>query len=257
MNKITRLFSLEGKIALVTGGYRGLGLGISRGLAEAGATVVISGRSQEGVDESVEKLRGEGLKAHGIVFDIGDEQAVDQAVSRLEQEVGPVDILVNNAGIMRRSPLLDMSLEDFEVVLKTDLTAVFIVSKRIAKGMIDRGGGKIINICSLMSSLARATTGNYAAAKGGLAMLTRAMTAEWASKNIHINGIAPGYFATEMTRPLKENPDFDRWLTSRTPSARWGDPDELQGLAIFLASPASDYINGQIIYIDGGLTAIL
>lgn len=257
MNSIFSLFSLEGKTALITGGYRGLGEGIARALAEAGATVVLNGRSSEGVEATVKAFREDGLKAGGAVFDITDEAAVRDGVAKVEAEFGGIDILVNNAGIHRRNLMLDMPLEDFRVVIETNVTAAFLLGKAVVPGMIERGGGKIINIHSLMSELARKTIANYAAAKGAIQMLTRSMAAEWAEHNIHANGIGPGYFETEMTRPLKENPEFNQWFLKRTPSGRWGQPEELKGLAVFLASKASDYINGQTIFIDGGLTAVV
>lgn len=257
MNALESMFSLRGKTALVTGGYRGLGLSIARGLAEAGAAVVLNGRGAEGVAESVAALRGLGLEAEGAPFDILDEAAAARAVGEILERRGAIDILVNNAGIHRRNRLLDMPLADFRAALDTNLTAAFVMAKLVAPGMIARGGGKILNVCSLMSELARPTTGNYAAAKGGLKMLTRAMAAEWAAHNVQANGIAPGYFETELTRPLKDDPAFDAWIRGRTPSGRWGQPEDLKGLAVLLASPASNYINGQIIFIDGGLTAVI
>lgn len=257
MTSLPNLFSLSGKVALVTGGYRGLGLSIARGLGQAGARVYLNGRSSQGVEHSVQALQDEGIDARGKPFDITDEQAVTTAVAEIEQQEGAITILVNNAGIHRRNPLLEMSLEDFNTVIGTNLTAAFLVARAVVPMMMQAGGGKVINLCSLMSDLARPTTGNYAAAKGGLRMLTRAMAAEWAGKNIQINGIAPGYFETEMTRPLIEDPKFNSWICGRTPSGRWGQPEELRGVAVFLASEASQYINGQLIAVDGGLTAVV
>lgn len=256
-NSTLSLFSLQHTVALVTGGYRGLGGGISRALAEAGAKVYLNGRSESAVEEAASRFRSDGLDAHPAVFDINDESAAAAAVDAIVTAHGHIDILVNNAGIQRRGPLAEMSLEDFKLVLDTNLTAAFILGKTVAPYMIKQGGGKIINLCSLMSGLARPTTGNYAAAKGGLMMLTRSMTAEWASKNLQINGIGPGYFETEMTQVLRDDPKFDSWIKSRTPSGRWGKPEDLSGLAVFLASQASNYINGQLIYVDGGLTAVI
>jgi len=248
---------LPHKNALITGSYRGLGLSIAEGLAKAGARVIINGRSREGVEETVTRLQKEGYEAVGAVFDIQQEPEVSAAVARLEKEVGAIDILVNNAGIQKRHRLEEMPLEDFREVLDVNLTSAFLVTREVVRGMIDREAGKIINICSLMSDLARPTTGNYAAAKGGLRMLTRAMAGEWAAHDIQVNGIGPGYFATEMTRPLVEDETFNRWICSRTPAGRWGKPEELQGLAVFLASEASSYVNGQVIFVDGGLTAVI
>ncbi|NBD39000.1 MAG: glucose 1-dehydrogenase [Verrucomicrobia bacterium] len=254
---LTRQFGLHGKTALVTGGYRGLGLAISIGLASAGARVVLNGRSREAVEEQAEKLRAEGLEIESAVFDITDEEQVEEAVKRLAQRHGNIDILVNNAGVQRRHPLASMPLAEFKAVLDVNLTAAFLVARSVVEGMHAQGSGKIINICSLMSDLARPTTGNYAAAKGGLRMLTRSMAGEWASEGIQVNAIAPGYFETEMTKKLKEDPQFNEWICGRTPAGRWGQPSELAGLAVFLASPASSYINGQMVFADGGLTAVI
>ncbi len=257
MSLIEQLFSLRGRVALITGGYRGLGGAMARALAEAGATIFVNGRSEDKVLYCAERLREEGLDAHAAVFDVNDETAVQQAVGNIIESHGKIDILVNNAGIHKRNLLKDMPLQDWRDVLDTNLTAAFIVGRAVAANMRRNGGGKIINVCSLMSELARPSTGNYAAAKGGLKMLTRAMAAEWAKKSIQVNGICPGYFETELTQVLKDNPEFDQWIKGRTPSGRWGKPDDLQGLTIFLASPASDYINGQLFFIDGGLTAVI
>jgi len=251
------LFSLNQHRILITGSYRGLGLAIARGLAGAGATVIINGRNESGVAEAVALSRKEGMDAHGAAFDITDEASVAEGLDRLQDELGPLDAVVNNAGIQRRHPLHEMPVEDFRLVLETNLTAAFLIAKHVAPGMMKRRRGKIINMCSLMSDLARPTTGNYAAAKAGLRMLTRSMAAEWGPHGLQVNAIGPGYFETDMTRPLKEDPDFNAWICGRTPAGRWGQPEELQGIAIFLASRASDYINGQIIYVDGGLTAVI
>jgi gluconate 5-dehydrogenase len=257
MNKLDTLFSLQGRTALVTGGYRGLGLCIARGLAAAGARVVINGRSAGGVDEAVSALAAEGFEALPAVFDVTDEAAVTAGLAGVHAEWGNVDILFNNAGIQRRHKLEDMPVADFRLVLETNLTSAFLMAREVVPGMLKSGGGKIVNICSLMSDLARPTTGNYAAAKGGLKMLTKSMAAEWAKHNIQVNGIAPGYFETELTRPLKEDPVFNSWICGRTPAGRWGRPEELQGLAVFLASPASSFVNGQVVFVDGGLSAAI
>lgn len=254
---IEKWFSLADKVALVTGGYRGLGLSIAEALAIAGAKVYINGRNADDAARTVSELRDKGVNVEAAVFDVTDEDSVVDCVRRIENQNTCIDILVNNAGIQRRGLLIDMSVEDFETVIRTNLNAAFIVSKAVVPAMQAKGGGKIINICSLMSYLARKTTGNYAAAKGGLEMLTKAMTAEWAEQNIQVNGIAPGYFATEMTRPLMEDEALNSWICGRTPSARWGKPEELQALAVFLASNGSSFVNGQVVRVDGGLSSVI
>ena len=253
----TSLFALNGRIALVTGSTAGLGRAIARGLAEAGATIVVNGRNAERLDATVAAFRRQGLAAHGCRFDVTSESEVNDAVGRIESEFGPIDILVNNAGIQRRAPLIEMSEAVFEEVLKTNLTSVFLVGKAVAARMIPRGRGKVINIASLTSEVARRTIGPYTAAKGGVRQLTKTMCVEWAPFNIQANAIGPGYFRTELNAALINDPEFDRWVCGRTPAGRWGDPDELIGAAIFLASPASDFVNGQVIYVDGGLLAAI
>ncbi|MBI4573377.1 MAG: SDR family oxidoreductase [candidate division NC10 bacterium] len=251
------LFDLTGRVALVTGSYQGLGLAIARGLGLAGATVVLNGRNEEKLRRAVSALAGDGLKVSGCCFDVSKAAQIQEKIPALESEVGPVDILVNNAGIQRRSPLEQFEASVWQEVLDINLTGLFLVTQQVVHGMIARKSGKIINICSLMCEMARPTVGAYAAAKGGVKMLTRAMTVEWGKHNIQVNGIGPGYFATEMNRPLKEDPNFDAWIRSRTPAGRWGEPPELVGAAVFLASRASDFVNGQIIYVDGGILAAL
>jgi gluconate 5-dehydrogenase len=248
-------FDLTGRTALVTGGSQGIGLALARGLAAAGASVVLNGRDQTKLAAAAEALRAEGARVATCAFDVTDGAGIATALGRAETEGGPIDILVNNAGIHRRAPLLEMTESQWREVLETDLTSAFLVARVLAPRMIERQRGKIINICSLMSEVGRPTTGNYAAAKGGLKMLTRAMAVEWAKHNLQINGIGPGYIETELTRPLMENPTFDQWVRARTPAGRWGRPDDLVGAAVFLASPASDFVNGQVIYVDGGLLA--
>jgi gluconate 5-dehydrogenase len=228
---------------------------MARGLAQAGATVVLNGRSQDKLDAAVEQLRGEGLSAVGYAFDVTDDAAVRRQAAAIEEEVGPIRILVNNAGIQDRAPLLEMTDEQWSRVLDINLSAVFRVSRAVAPAMVRRQAGKVINICSLMSEVHRPTIGNYSAAKGGLKMLTRAMAVEWGQDNVQANGIGPGYFLTEMSAPLAEDPEKNAWICSRTPAGRWGHPEELIGACVFLASDASDYVNGQIIYVDGGLLA--
>lgn len=253
------MFSLKGKTALVTGATRGLGMAMANGLGAAGARLVVNGvSSQEKIDEAVAAYAAAGFDAFGYRFDVTDENEVAVAVEKIEANVGPIDVLINNAGIIRRVPLLEMPLDEWELVLKTDLTSAFVVSKAVVKRMISRGGGKVINICSMMSELGRDNVGAYAAAKGGLKMLTQNMATEWARHNIQVNGIGPGYFATEQTRPIRvdEHP-FNEFIVSRTPAGRWGNPEDLQGAAIFLASAASDFVNGQIVYVDGGILATI
>ncbi len=251
------LFDLTGKVALVTGSYQGLGLAIARGLGQAGATLVLNGRNEAKLRQAVSLLSQEGFKVSGCCFDVSNASQIRERVSALEREIGQINILVNNAGIQRRSPLEQFEEAMWREVLETNLTGVFLVTRQIVQGMITRRSGKIINICSLMCEMGRPTVGAYTAAKGGVKMLTKAMAVEWGKHNIQANGIGPGYFATEMNRPLKENPQFDAWIKSRTPAGRWGDPEELVGVAVFLASRASDFVNGQIIYVDGGILAAL
>jgi len=253
------LFDLSGKVALVTGATHGLGQAMAIGLGKAGATLVVNGASsQQKLDNAVAEYKALGLNAHGYLFDVTDESEVIENLANIEDEVGAVEILVNNAGIIKRTPLEDMEVADFEQVIKVDLVSPFIVSKHIVKGMISRKQGKIINICSMMSELGRNTVGAYAAAKGGLKMLTRNMATEWAKYNIQVNGIGPGYFATSQTAPIRvDGHPFNDFIISRTPAGRWGDPEDLQGAAVFLSSKASDFVNGQIIYVDGGILATI
>jgi gluconate 5-dehydrogenase len=247
-------FSLAGRRALVTGSSQGIGLALATALAGAGAQVILNGRDAAKLAAAAAGLRSAGhASIEAISFDVTDEAAVQSSASAL----GAVDILVNNTGIHRRGPLETMPLADWNAVLQTNLTSAFLVTRAAAPGMIARGRGKIINICSLMSDLARPTTGNYAAAKGGLKMLTRAMCAEWAKHNIQVNGIAPGYILTELTAPLAADPKFDAWIKGRTPAGRWGGVADLTGACVFLASPAADFINGQILTVDGGLSAVI
>lgn len=253
------LFDLKGKVALITGGTHGLGQAMAIGLGKAGAKLVINGASsQEKLDKAVAEYKNLGIKAYGYLFDVTDESQVIENISKIEKEVGVINILVNNAGIIKRTPLEDMEVADFEQVLKVDLVSPFIVSKHVVKGMISRREGKIINICSMMSELGRNTVGAYAAAKGGLKMLTKNMATEWAKHNIQVNGIGPGYFATSQTAPIRiDGHPFNDFIVGRTPAGRWGDPNDLQGAAIFLSSKASDFVNGQIIYVDGGILATI
>ena len=256
-------YKLDGKIALVTGGSYGIGYAIAKGLAEAGATIVFNDINQELVDKGLAAYKEDGINAHGYVFDVTDENAVAESISKIEKEVGIIDILVNNAGIIKRIPMHEMSAEDFRKVIDVDLNAPFIMAKAVIPSMIKKGHGKIINICSMMSELGRETVSAYAAAKGGLKMLTRNICSEYGEHNIQCNGIGPGYIATPQTAPLREKqPDgsrhpFDQFIIAKTPAARWGDPVDLMGPAVFLASDASNFVNGHILYVDGGILAYI
>ncbi len=253
------LFGLVGKIALVTGGTHGLGMAMAKGLGRAGATIVINGNSsQQKIDEALAIYRNEGINAVGYKFDVTNETEVVSNIAAIQREVGQIDILVNNAGIIKRTPLEHMEVADFKQVIEVDLVAPFIMSKHVVQGMIQKKSGKIINICSMMSELGRNTVGAYAAAKGGLKMLTQNMATEWAKHNIQINGIGPGYFATSQTKPIRvDGHPFNEFILNRTPAAKWGNPDDLSGAAIFLSSRASDFVNGHILYVDGGILATI
>ena len=256
------LFSLQGRIALVTGSSRGLGLIFAEGLVRSGATVYLNGRDGRRLAAAVEELRerahaggSEGTRIRQAPFDVTDEASVGSGVGEILEESGRIDLLVNNAGLQHRAPLETFAVEDWNAVLTTNLTAAYLVARSVVPQMIERRSGKIINITSLQSELGRRSIAPYAASKGGLKMLTRAMAVEWAHYNIQINAIAPGYFITDMTKPLADDPEFDGWLKGRTPAGRWGDPDELVGTLIYLASEASSFVNGQTVYVDGGIIA--
>ncbi|HEY4175025.1 MAG TPA: SDR family oxidoreductase [Rhodopila sp.] len=252
------MFDLTGRTALITGSSRGLGFSIAEGLAQAGATLILNGSNLERLSAAAVSLRTKGYTVCEAPFDVTDEAAVRAAFDCLDGQGIAVDILFNNAGIQLRGPLVDLTAADWRHVIETNLTSAFLVGREAARRMIVRGrGGKIINTGSLTSAVARATTGPYTAAKGGIKMLTQAMTAEWAEHNIQANAIGPGYMLTEMTQPLADDPKFDGWVKSRTPSRRWGTPADLIGTAVYLSSSASDYVNGQIIYVDGGMLAVL
>ncbi|TRZ30624.1 gluconate 5-dehydrogenase [Enterococcus avium] len=257
------MFRLDGKIALVTGAVYGIGFEIAKSLAVAGATIVFNNLDQASVDQGLANYTKEGIQAHGYVCDVTDEAAVQAMVKQIEDEVGVIDILVNNAGIIKRIPMLEMSAEDFRQVVDVDLNAPFIVSKAVLPSMIKKGHGKIINICSMMSELGRETVAGYAAAKGGLKMLTKNICSEFGEANIQCNGIGPGYIATQQTAPLREKQadgsrhPFDQFIVSKTPAARWGEPSDLAGPTVFLASDASDFVNGHILYVDGGILAYI
>ncbi|WP_270191782.1 gluconate 5-dehydrogenase [Holdemania filiformis] len=258
MENFMNSFSLQGKVALITGASYGIGFNIARGFAAAGATIVFNDINQELVDKGLAAYKEEGISAHGYVCDVTDEAAVNELVKKIEAEVGVIDILVNNAGIIKRISMLEMAAADFRKVIDIDLNGPFIVSKAVIPGMIKKGHGKIINICSMMSELGRETVSAYAAAKGGLKMLTKNIASEYGEYNIQCNGIGPGYIETPQTAPLRvEGHPFNSFIISKTPAARWGKPEDLMGPAVFLASDASDFVNGHILYVDGGILAYI
>jgi gluconate 5-dehydrogenase len=252
------LFDLSGKVALVTGATHGLGMAMAKSLAKSGATLIINGNTPDKMEAAIEQYAEDNIEAHGYLFDVCDAAAVDKQITAIEEKFGAIQILVNNAGMIMRVPAMEMGVEDFRKVVDVDLVSPFILSQRIGRTMKNNGGGKIINICSMMSELGRDTVSAYAAAKGGLKMLTRNLATEWAQFNIQVNGIGPGYFATDQTAPIRvEGHPFNDFIINRTPAGRWGDPEDLAGATIFLASRASDFVNGQIIYVDGGILATL
>ena len=257
------MFDLTGKVALVTGGSYGIGYAIAKGLAGAGAKIVFNDINEELVNKGLDSYKADGIDAKGYVCDVTDENAVNEMVAKIEKEVGVIDILVNNAGIIKRIPMCEMSADDFRKVIDVDLNAPFICAKAVIPSMIKKGHGKIINICSMMSELGRETVSAYAAAKGGLKMLTRNICSEYGEYNIQCNGIGPGYIATPQTAPLREIQEngerhpFDKFIISKTPAARWGGPEDLAGPAVFLASDASNFVNGHILYVDGGILAYI
>ncbi len=252
-----QLFDLSGRLALLTGSSQGIGLSLARGLAAAGARVVLNGRDPARLDAAVEVLRAEGLAAEAAAFDVTDQPAVTAGVARVEAELGPIDVLVNNAGIQRRMPLEDFPLETWHELMRTNLDSVFIVGQAVARHMIPRRRGKIINIASLQSEAARPGIAPYTASKGAVRNLTRGMCADWAPHGLQVNAIGPGYFDTPLNKALVEDPVFDAWLRRRTPAGRWGRVEELQGAAVFLASSASDFVNGHTLYVDGGVLSVL
>ena len=257
------IFSLEGKVALVTGGVYGIGFAIAKALHEAGARIVYNCSTQQSMDTGIANYKEAGIEAKGYLCDVTDEEAVKKMVADIEATVGTIDILVNNAGIIKRIPMHEMDVADFRRVVDIDLVAPYIMAKAVIPGMIKKGHGKIINICSMMSELGRETVSAYAAAKGGLKMLTRNICSEYGEHNIQCNGIGPGYIATPQTAPLREKqPDgsrhpFDQFIIAKTPAARWGTPEDLMGPAVFLASEASDFVNGHVLYVDGGILAYI
>ncbi|MBQ9730113.1 MAG: gluconate 5-dehydrogenase [Clostridia bacterium] len=257
------MFSLKGKVALVTGGAHGIGYAMAKALAGAGATVAFNSSNEQSCQEGLKNYRAEGIEAHGYVCDVTDETAVQEMVKKIESELGTINVLVNNAGIIKRIPMCETSVEDFSKVISVDLVAPFIVSKAVIPAMIKNGGGKIINVCSMMSELGRETVSAYAAAKGGLKMLTKNIASEYGAYNIQCNGIGPGYIATPQTAPLRERQEdgsrhpFDSFIVSKTPASRWGEPADLAGPVVFLASSASNFVNGHILYVDGGILAYI
>lgn len=253
----TASFDLTGRTALITGSSRGLGKAMAKGLAEAGAVVILNGRNAETVAAAAKELRDAGHTVHEAIFDVTGEAAVVAAFEKFDAEGLEIDIVINNAGIQHRQPMLELALADWQRVIDTNLTSAFLIGREAARRMVPRGRGKIINIGSLTSALARATVIPYTVAKGGIKLLTQGMAAEWAASGIQANAIGPGYMLTDMNEALVANKDFDNWVKSRTPAGRWGQPEELVGTAIFLASSASDYVNGQIIYVDGGMLSVL
>jgi gluconate 5-dehydrogenase len=254
---IERLFALHDTVALVTGSTAGIGLALARGLARAGATVVINGRDAEKVEAIVSELVDSGANAVGAAFDVTQSSAVAEAVAWIEDEVGPIDVLINNAGIQRRGPLEDYAEDTWRELMRANLDSVFYVGQAVAKHMIPRKRGRIINIGSVQSELARINIAPYTASKGAVKMLTKGMATDWGPHGLRVNAIAPGYFKTELNKALVEDEKFSGWLTARTPMARWGEVEELVGAAIFLASHASSFVNGHILYVDGGITACL
>lgn len=253
-----KLFDLSNKNALITGGTHGLGMAIAEGLAQAGASLVITGTTPAKMEEAISYYQSKGYSAKGYLFDVTDEIEAAKQVDNISKEIGQIDILVNNAGIIKRELATTMPVADFRKVIDVDLVGPFIMAQLVGRQMIERKEGKIINICSMMSELGRNSVAAYAAAKGGLKMLTKNLATEWAKHNIQVNGIGPGYFATSQTAPIRvDDHPFNEFIINRTPAARWGDPEDLAGTAVFLASKASDFVNGQIIYVDGGILATI
>lgn len=249
------IFSLKNKKALITGSAQGIGFLLANGLAQSGAEIIVNDITIERAEKAAQQLRDKGYIAYSAAFDVTQSQAVNSAIAQIESDIGPIDILINNAGIQRRHPFTEFPEKDWNDIIAVNQTAVFLVSQAVARNMITRNQGKIINICSMQSELGRDTITPYAASKGAVKMLTKGMCVELARYNIQVNGIAPGYFNTEMTKALVDNQEFTAWLTKRTPAARWGDPQELIGAAVFLAAKASDFVNGHLIFVDGGMLA--
>lgn len=254
---LEQYFDLSGKRALITGSSQGIGYALAGGLASAGATIILNGRNQARLAQAAQALEGTGATVHQAAFDVTDRAAVVEAIDRIEADIGPIDILVNNAGMQHRTTLEDFPEDAWHKLMTTNLDSVFFVGQTVARHMIGRNAGKIINICSVQSELGRPSIAPYTASKGAVKMLTKGMCIDWAKHNIQVNGIGPGYFDTELNKALVEDPAFSEWLAKRTPAGRWGDVEELIGAAIFLASPSSSFVNGHILYVDGGITSSL
>jgi gluconate 5-dehydrogenase len=250
-------FDLSGRVALVTGSSRGIGLALARALGQAGAELIVNARDEQALVAAADTLRGEGLTVHCRAFDVCDPLAVVDAIDSFERDIGPIDVLINNAGLQKRAPLLDFAVEDFRRLIEVNLVAAFTVGNAVATHMVGRGRGKIVNICSVQSELGRATIAPYTATKGGLKMLTRGMCADFGPLGIQVNALAPGYFDTELTAALVADDEFSKWVAQRTPARRWGRVEELGGAVVFLSSDASSFVNGQILYVDGGMTAVV
>lgn len=250
-------FDLQGRLALVTGSSRGIGRALARALGESGATVVLNGRDAASVESARAEFAAQGLRAHAMAFDVTDESQVGAAIDRIERDIGPLEILVNNTGVQIRGPLETFTTADWNRIVQTNLTSVFLVSRAAVQPMIGRRRGKIVNVLSVNAECARYSIAPYSATKGALKMLTKGMCVDWARYNIQVNGLGPGYFETDLTRPLVEDPEFTAWIQKRVPAGRWGDVAELGGAVVFLASPAADFVNGHVLYVDGGMTASL
>jgi len=257
LNSISKLFDLSGRTALITGSSAGIGYALAGGLALAGATVILNGRNEARLARAADALRSAGATVHASSFDVTDADSVSNAIAHLEEQVGAIDVLVNNAGMQRRAPLEDFPTAHWDELMRTNVDSVFLVGKAVARHMILRGRGKIINICSVQSELGRPNIAAYTASKGAVKMLTKGMAIDWGPHGVQVNGLGPGYFKTELTEALVNNPEFSNWLIGRTPSRRWGDVEDLTGAAVFLASDASNFVNGHILYVDGGVTATL
>ena len=257
MNTVLKQFDLSGRVALITGSSAGIGLALAKGLSGAGAAVVLNGRTAAKVEQAAALLRQAGATVHAVPFDVADATAAAAAIEHIESTIGPIDVLVNNAGMQRRAPLQDFEQAHWHELMRTNLDSVFIVGQAVARKMMPRGRGKMINICSVQSELGRPGIAPYTASKGAVKMLTKGMAIDWGPHGIQVNGLGPGYFKTELNQALVDNPEFSAWLIGRTPSRRWGDVEDLVGAAVFLASDASRFVNGHILYVDGGVTAQL